>query len=204
MITPPRCTVCSRPLRGDQRSPCEECRGEPRFYRRGKAIALYTGMLKELLHTVKYDFRPELADALGSLLAVGLENDPLGDDIDLIIPAPLHPEKQQSRGYNQAQLLAVPVTKALEKPLAIGVLVKVKPTKSQSGLSRKERKTNISGVFAVTDCLGVAGQKILLIDDIVTTGYTLSECARVLLLAGAKEVSVLTLAIGVIEDNWRI
>ena len=204
LITPPLCEVCSRPIRGKEISPCAECRREPRFYRRGRAVALYTGMMRELLHTVKYDFRPELAKAIGSLLAVGIEHLPFFERIDLIIPVPLHTTKVESRGYNQAELMAAPVANSLKKPLHTQALVRIKPTESQSRFGREERKKNIANAFTVVDSPAVAGRNILLIDDIATTGYTLSECARVLLLAGAGEVNVLTAAIGVLEENWRI
>ncbi|HHU50621.1 MAG TPA: ComF family protein [Firmicutes bacterium] len=203
IITPPLCEVCSRPVRGDESSPCAECRREPRFYRRGKAVFLYTGMMREILHAAKYDFRPELATAIGTLLAVGVEDIPFYDKIDLIIPVPLHPAKVKSRGYNQAELIAAPVAVSLRKPLQIQTLVRNKLTRSQSKCGRAERKKNIANAFTVIDGQAVAGKKILLIDDIATTGYTLSECARMLLLAGAKEVNVLTAAIGVLEENWR-
>ncbi|HEY8345201.1 MAG TPA: ComF family protein [Bacillota bacterium] len=203
IITPPLCAVCSRPVRGDESSPCAECRREPRFYRRGKAVFLYTGMIREILHAVKYDFRPELAAAIGTLMAVGIEGIPFYDKIDLIIPVPLHPAKVRSRGYNQAELMAEPVAVSLGKPLQTRILVRNRPTKSQSECGRAERKKNIANAFTVINGQAVAGKNILLIDDIATTGYTLSECARVLLLAGAKEVNVLTAAIGVLEENWR-
>lgn len=203
IITPPLCEICSRPIRGNEFSPCAECRREPRFYRRGKAVSLYTGMMREILHAAKYDFRPELAKAIGSLLAVGIEHISFFDRIDLIIPVPLHPAKVKSRGYNQAELMAEPVAASLRKPLHTRALVRNKPTESQSRFGRAERKKNIANAFTVIDGQAVAGKNILLIDDIATTGYTLSECARVLLLAGAEEVNVLTAAIGVLEENWR-
>src|SRR5690554_1043335 len=184
----------------DLTASCRYCRGEKRHYQRMRAVAVYDGYMREILQAVKYGFRPDLAAAVGSLLAVAVENDPAYDRIDAVVPVPLHPERLADRGYNQGLLLARPVAAALRVPVFDKVLVRTRFTKSQSGLGRRERKANVAGAFLVANCREVAGKRLLLVDDICTTGYTLSECARVLLLAGARRVEGLTAALGAPEE----
>lgn len=203
LIVPPVCLSCGRPVRGEGNdSPCPECRRESRYYSRALAVALYKDFMKELLHSVKFDFRPDLARAVGSLMAVRAENEPGFDEVSAVIPVPLHNGKLRERGYNQARVMAEYVAGTLRRPLLADVLVRIRPTESQSRLGREERQKNVAGAFAVTDCRSVAGKNLLLIDDICTTGYTFSECARVLLLAGALKIQVYAAAVGVLEDTW--
>jgi len=167
------------------------------------AVAVYDGYLRELLLTAKYNFRPDLARGLGTILAVWAENETRVERSEVIVPVPLHPEKLAVRGYNQAELMAEPLAAFLRRPLRSDVLQRVKPTVSQSKLGRRERKENVEGAFLVADCPAVAGKEVLLVDDIRTTGYTLSAAARALLLAGAKKVKALTLAVGVTTEEWK-
>lgn len=204
LLTKPVCCSCNRPLRGKETDPCSQCRTEKRYYEQGMAVAVYDGFMRELLHVAKYNFRPDLARGIGTLLAAWAEHERRLDDIQVIVPVPLHPQKILARGYNQSELMAESLAAVLRRPLLSEVLSWVKPVRSQSKLRRKERKENVKGAFGVIDCLAVAGKKVLLVDDICTTGYTLSEAARVLLLAGATGVKAITAAIGVIEDNWKI
>jgi len=167
------------------------------------AVAVYDGYLRELLLTAKYNFRPDLARGLGTILAVWAENETRLEGSEVIIPVPLHPQKLAARGYNQAELMAGPLTAFLRRPLRCDVLQRIKPTVSQSKLSRRARKENMEGAFSVVNCSAVAGKEVLLIDDIRTTGYTLSAAARALLLAGADRVKVLSLAVGVTTEEWK-
>lgn len=207
LLTPPLCPCCGRPWREREAArrvsltaPCRYCRREKRHYERVQAVAVYEGYMREILQAVKYSFRPDLAAAVGSLLAAGVENDPAYDRIDAVIPVPLHPERLAARGYNQGLLLAKPVAAALRAPVLTETLIRKRFTESQSGLGRRERKANVAGAFLVVNCRAVAGKNLLLVDDICTTGYTLSECARVLSLAGACRVECLTAAIGAPEE----
>ncbi len=199
-LLPPVCPRCGRPGEGNPTAGCRYCRKEKRRYERVKAFTVYGGYSKEILQAVKYNFRPDLARALGSLMAAGMENDPGYDRVEAVIPVPLHRRKLAARGYNQALLLAEPIAAFLRVPLLSDTLVRRRFTESQSGLRRWERKKNVTGAFQVTNCREVAGKSLLLVDDICTTGYTLSECARVLLLAGARRVECVTAALGAPED----
>ena len=201
-ITAPVCSQCDRPLRGGEGDLCRKCQNETHYYEQAMAVAVYTGYLRELLHTAKYNFRPDLARGLGTILAVWAENEIRLEGIELIIPVPLHPQRLAVRGYNQAELMARPLATALRRPLRPELLERVKPTRSQSKLSRRERKENMRGAFLVVNCPAVAGKEILLVDDIRTTGYTLSAAAQALLLAGARRVKVLTIAVGVTPEQW--
>ncbi len=196
-VTKPVCSHCDRPRRGGETEPCRECQSEPRAYEQAMAVAVYAGYLRELLHTAKYSFRPDLARGLGTILAVWAENETRLEEVEVVVPVPLHPQKLATRGYNQAELMAEPLATVLRRPLSADVLQRVKPTVSQSKLSRRERQENTTGAFLVSNCPTVAGKKVLLVDDIRTTGYTLSAAARALLIAGACGVKVLTLAVGV-------
>lgn len=173
------------------------------YFEQAMAVAVYDGYMRELLHSAKYDFRPDLARGLGTILAVWAENEIRLEGIEAVIPVPLHPEKLAVRGYNQAKLMAEPLAAVLRRPLYTGVLQRVKPTVSQSKLSRRARKENTRNAFAVVDCPAVAGKEVLLVDDIRTTGYTLSAAARALLIAGARRVKALTMAVGVTTERWQ-
>lgn len=202
-VAKPVCSRCDRRLRGGKGNLCPECQREPRYYEQAMAVAVYDGYLRELLLTAKYNFRPDLARGLGTILAVWAENETRVERSEVIVPVPLHPEKLAVRGYNQAELMAEPLAAFLRRPLRSDVLQRVKPTVSQSKLGRRERKENVEGAFLVADCPAVAGKEVLLVDDIRTTGYTLSAAARALLLAGAKKVKALTLAVGVTTEEWK-
>lgn len=203
-VTKPVCSRCDRPLRGGERDPCLECQNDTYFYERAMAVAVYDGYMRELLHSAKYDFRPDLARGLGTIFAVWAENETRLEGIDAVIPIPLHPQKLAARGYNQTELMAAPLAAALRRPLYTGVLQRVKPTESQSKLKRRERKENTKNAFAVVNCPAVAGKTILLVDDIRTTGYTLSAAAHALLVAGARGVRALTMAVGVTAERWKL
>lgn len=205
LIFPPTCRFCGRPLKNTETiGTCLECRKDAKYHTYGSAVAVYDGFMKEILRSAKFDYRPDLATAVGGLLALKVESDPKYDRIEAVIPVPLHPRKIALRGYNQALLMARPVAESLRRPLLTDTLVRTRPTESQSRLGRRARRENVSGAFALTDCSAVAGKRLLLIDDICTTGSTLSECARVLLLSGAREVEVLTAAVGVLAEELQI
>ncbi|MBU1997000.1 MAG: hypothetical protein KKF78_07575 [Candidatus Omnitrophica bacterium] len=116
------------------------------------------------------------------------------EQFDLIMPIPLHPARKRERGYNQSFLLASKISKSFNINLNINLLIKVKNTKNQSLLSKKERWTNITDAFKIKNPNAVKNKSILLIDDLLTTGATSSEAAKVLKISGAKTVGVFTLA----------
>ena len=150
----------------------------------------YEGTLRKLIHVFKYGGVKPLGSALGSLLNTAL---PREQQFDIIVPMPLHWRKRLERGFNQSELLARFVARRTGIPLVRG-LQRRKRTDPQAGLTRAQRRTNVSGAFEVRRRRDVEGRHVLLIDDVLTTGATASACAGVLKRAGAKRVTVLTLA----------
>ena len=115
---------------------------------------------------------------------------------DLIIPVPLHWIKEYSRGFNQAELIGRKISDKFNIPLSKTSLKRIRATPSQIGLSLKERTNNVKGAFSARSSQELSGKRILLVDDVMTTGATVNECSRILLQAGAREVFVYTLARG--------
>lgn len=113
---------------------------------------------------------------------------------DIIISVPMHKLKKSIRGYNQSELLAKEIAELMELKFAKNVLIKVKNTEVQSTLTKKQRVENVKNAFSITDNTKIKDKKIILIDDIYTTGSTVNECSRILKNAGAKEICVVTIA----------
>lgn len=204
LVIPPICARCGRPQRLEVNSAplCRQCRETRYYFSKARAVAVYEGSLREILSELKYRYRPELGEALGKLLVEWVKLHPKFPDFKLIIPIPINDRKLEQRGYNQAELLAKPLQKYLGIPLANDIIMREKITESQNALCKEERFQNMQGAFRVVNAERLASAKVLLIDDILTTGATASEAARVLLRAGAAEVSVLTVAVGIIDAQW--
>ena len=117
-------------------------------------------------------------------------------EFDIIISVPVHIWKLQERGYNQSELAAKEIAKFYLVPISINNLIKIKQTENQSKPNRKDRLSNLAGSFKVINDQEILGKKVLLIDDVITTGSTANECSKVLLLAGAKDICVATIATG--------
>jgi ComF family protein len=159
-----------------------------------RSVYHYEGALRELVLKFKYGSRFFLAEEFAKDLAGAFGEHDFFKSCDFIVPVPLNILRRLKRGYNQAELLALELSKILKKPMLKNVLFRSKITKAQFKLSKKEREKNIKGSFYVKESPLIKKKRILLIDDIATTGTTVSECAYVLKKAGAKEVFVLTLA----------
>lgn len=155
------------------------------------ALFVYGGPMAEALRRFKYAGRYELARPLGALLQecawayAGL--------VERVVPLPLHPERLRARGYNQAALLAAPLARELRVPCDVGVLQRVRPTAVQAGLTGAAREANVAGAFRARRRLR-PGVRVLLVDDVRTSGATLRQGAAALRKAGAKEVFTLALA----------
>jgi ComF family protein len=201
------CSVCGERLltpfaleSGADGTRCGLCRRlEPPF---AKAVAYgsYDGHLRELLHLLKYDQMRPAAKVLGRMLAEavgGLESLWTQRPV-AVVPVPLHPRKLRQRGFNQSELIARDFMKLGQgnsgMVLQSRILERRRETQSQIGLTRHQRRENIRGAFAVVRPEEISGREILLVDDVFTTGTTVSECARVLLRAGASNVFVATVA----------
>ncbi len=180
---------------------CGLCqRSQPPF---AKAVAYgsYEGGLRELIHLLKYQKVRPAATVLGRMLAEavnGLESS-WTQRPGLIVPVPLHARKLRQRGFNQSELIVQSAIKhgVLARGnfrLAPGVMERLRETRSQTGLTRHQRRENLRGSFAVITPGEIVGREVLLVDDVFTTGTTVSECSRVLLRAGASKVVVATVA----------
>ena len=175
---------------------CGSCQEELPPYHKAVAYGAYDGELRELIHLLKYDQVHPAASVLGGMLACAIAKLDLRDDIS-IVPVPLHASKRRQRGFNQAELIAQSARKAMRDKrfeLVTNALARVKPTVSQIGLTRHQRRENLRGAFKVAHLSKVSGRELLLVDDVMTTGTTAAECARVLRRAGAKSVWVATVA----------
>jgi ComF family protein len=171
-------------------------------FERAVAYGSYAGELRDLIHVLKFEQVRPAAAVLGRVLAetiADLEKAmPVGTIV--VVPVPLHASKQAQRGFNQAEIIARSALKQLSRPnskrfdLSTGVLRRERNTESQIGLTSHQRRENLRGAFAVSDPARIVNRDILLIDDVYTTGTTASECARVLLRAGAARVWVATVA----------
>ena len=200
-LTTPWCQVCGLPLsfyggdlpRGS--SVCFDCEKEPPLYNKLRTIAFYEPALREAIHLLKYDKKQILSKHLIQLLQAHLPEDLSVTDYDFLLPIPLHTNRYRERGFNQAEQIAQGVAQVWHVPVRTDILVRIRDTDPQSRLSsREERIKNMAGAFEV--CLPdlVQGRKILLIDDIFTTGTTINESLTVLQTANPEFVDVLTLA----------
>ena len=178
---------------------CPICRRLDRPFLRAVAYGSYDGALRELIHLLKYTGVRPAANVLGRMLAgalATLEPD-FGPAPVLVIPVPLYKRKRRGRGFNQAELIARCAVKLVARGralLATDVLLRTRETQSQIGLTSHQRRENMRGAFAVSRTAEVTGRDVVLVDDVYTTGTTVTECAKVLRRAGAKKVWVATVA----------
>jgi ComF family protein len=172
---------------------CGNCQSEPFDFEAARSFAWYDGNLRLLIHLLKFDGYKPLAKPLGRLAAeVAREMSPSG--FDIVLPVPLHRSRQRTRGFNQSALLASNIAREFGLSDTGKDCVRVRNTRPQTGLNAKERHKNVKGAFQVPRPESVKSRRILLVDDVMTTGATANACARALMEAGAKSVSVVTLA----------
>lgn len=191
-ITAPFCERCGSPL-ATSLSSCGQCRKNPLKYIDGiRAASLFkNNPIRPAIHFLKYNNRKAVAAVLGKILADAYQDYDLSADV--IVPVPLHPARLRERGYNQSELLARNIGKILSLPVNTMTLQRVRQTKSQMELGAEERYLNVAGAFTCRDN-ALSGQRVLLIDDVYTTGSTLTACAEALKQRGAAAVWGLTLA----------
>ncbi len=175
---------------------CFECRKHGWPFVRARAAGPYEGVLKDAMHRFKYAGRRNLAPHLARLMAEAARAVPEFTTLDLALPVPLANEKLRRRGFNQAALLAREAGSLLQIPVNGRLLVKDFETSPQAGLPRAARESNLMGAFRVTDSGALRGKNILIIDDVFTTGSTISSAASVVRKAGAGQVFALTAAAG--------
>lgn len=195
---PPFCLKCGGNLKTDEQSrgTCVPCRDRSYHFKRAWSPTIYRGVMEELIHMFKYRNKPQLAKPLSQIMIDFINNYNLHlKGFDILVAVPLHSSKLREREYNQAQLLAQNISKQLQIPICEGNLERWKATKIQSNLSAEERWHNVSGAFRLRNPEDFKDKRVLIIDDLLTTGATCSEIARNLNEAQANSVFALTLAI---------
>jgi ComF family protein len=193
------CEICGERLSdvsASQNQTCPACQEMPPHFVKAAAYAAYDGELRELIHLLKYEQVEPAAGVLGRMLAEAFHKLDLIADSILVVPVPLYRSKRRERGFNQAELIARAALEggALGCEMRTDVLERTRPTVSQIGLTRPQRVENLRGAFRVPHLNRVVGRTVLLVDDVLTTGTTASECARILRKAGAEKVWVVTVA----------
>lgn len=198
-IGPPLCLHCGRPFdpQGQAGPLCAGCRAGQQVLASARSFGLHVGTLREAVNALKFGGRTRIAPPLAHLLAglIGGEPPaalPLAERPQGIVPVPLHPTRRGERGFDQAKLLAQTLAELTGVPLRAGLLVRTRPTRPQIGMSPTERRANVRGAFALRYPLPRGGVRILLVDDVYTTGSTLEECARTLRRGGAEAVHAVT------------
>lgn len=184
------CQICGRPMT-DGREICSGCKAAPPPYEALRSLTRYDGVMRDCVHALKYDNNQSLGEFFSARLTALVRE--AGWAVDLVLPVPLSPDRQAERGYNQSALLARPLALQLGLSYKPFGLTRIRNTPSQVALTAVERRKNVAGAFAALPEV-VAGQRVLLVDDVTTTGSTLLECTRALKLADAKAVYGLTLS----------
>lgn len=188
------CISCRTPFLNpyplDEDGRCALCRSGVRGFDWAACYGAYEGTLRELIHLYKYNRMRPLVKLLGDLLARAL---PREQSFDAVVAVPLHWRRQWERGFNQSELLARSIARRTGLPVLHPVRRR-RATRVQAGLSNARRRENVAGAFVAKKAGAVKGLRILLIDDVMTTGATASACAHALKRAGAQSVALLTLA----------
>ena len=195
-IAPPYCERLGIPVTYDPGPGIlsMEAIADPPAYHRARAAVRYDDIARTLVHAFKYGGRLDLAPTMGRWMATA--GQPLLSEADALVPVPLHWRRQWARRFNQSALLAEIVAKASAVPVTYGALKRVKATPQQVGLSQSARAQNVQGAFRVPPDgkAEVAGRRLILVDDVLTSGATMDACARALLRAGAAQVDALVFA----------
>ena len=212
-LSPTTCASCDAPI-PFKNVFCPECAGSvvrdagagigesdrssggscPGGLERAVAFSLFGGAVAAALRRLKYEERPDLARPLGHLLRRAARDADLAAGADVVVPVPLHPRRLAERGFNQAALLAAEVAGELRAPTAPRALSRARDTPQQAMLDRAGRLNNVTRAFLAIDPARVRGRRVVLVDDVMTTGATLTACAEALLEAGASSVAGLVVA----------
>ena len=190
------CRICGALVMAETKHEfvCEECQRHPPAYEFARSAILYREPSDQLIRDFKFAKATWLCDDLTDLLESAVRAKLPAAEVDVVVPVPLHPSRLHERGYNQSALLAEALAKRLNRRVDGTSLIRTRDTAHQARLSGDERRNNLKGAFAVPNAQFIRGRTVLLIDDVMTTGATLSHCARALLDAGAARVWCATVA----------
>lgn len=202
-IQSPCCTCCGVMFKSREGEDhlCGECINSKRFFGMARAVGMYNQALMAVIHSFKYGQKVGLATPLSILLLNAYHRFWQGRYMDVVVPVPLFGRRQRERGFNQVYLAIRhweyrQWQDVLPKPLRVerGALQRIRSTPPQTGLGRRDRMKNVKGAFVLDMPDNIRKKRILLVDDVFTTGATVNECARVLIKGGAEKVDVLTFA----------
>lgn len=166
---------------------------------RASAFSYYTrgSRIRKIIHKLKYNGIREAGNELGRIYAASLKSSAFLNDIDFILPVPLHPVKERKRGFNQAQCIAEGISEISGLPVLKGALIRIRASDTQTRRSRFDRWMNVDGIFGVSPGYDLTGKHILIVDDVITTGSTIESCASELLKIERVKVSVAAIAVSV-------
>lgn len=186
------CEQCGEPLHTQNREMCLRCSTGRYYFNQLRSFAIYQDPLKTAIQQFKYQRNLGLAEIFARKMADVVAH--TGWHVDLIIPVPLAKSRNWERGYNQSVMLARQLGWIIEKPVNDKVLVRIKETRPQVGLSLAEREINLAGAFKTNKFEIVAGSNLLIVDDVITSGSTMNACAKSLNEAGARSIYGVSLA----------
>lgn len=189
------CLKCGKPLTDPRSEYCSACKTSERLFDSGRTLFIYDDLLKHSLSSLKYENKREYAEYFGDELARRFAAEMRSGGFDAVVPVPVSPDRLRKRGYNQAELIAKRVSLITGIPLRNDILIRVKDTVAQKELGRSARQKNLKKAFKITGNV-VELETIMVIDDIYTTGATISGIAGVLKEAGVKKVCFFTVATG--------
>ena len=193
---PPLCPICGTPYadRTATDHPCEMCLLSPPPFTTARSLGAYTGVLQNMIHRCKYGYDISLGEFLGDMMARFSYPSFDLNGYTMVMPVPLHTKRLRERGFNQSLLLARAIAGRYKLKLDYLSLIRTTPTPPQTTFGRKEREENVKGAFSVARSFRLQEEKVVLVDDVYTTGSTVRECARVLKRSGVASVAVLTLS----------
>ena len=191
----PVCLKCGKEIFDAQKEYCEDCAKRKKSYEYGMALLNYDELTEKIMINIKYHNKREYIKALSKLLVSRYGSEILKLKVDVLLPIPVHKKRLRQRGYNQSALITKEVAKELNLTYVENVLVRNKNTKAQKELSPEQRLANLSAAFACSE-EAKNYSKVLLVDDIYTTGSTIEACTRLLKEKGVSEVYYVSLAIG--------
>ncbi len=205
LIYPNVCLVCGKKIDENKTYTCEKCKDilkytmkrqikvySDMYFTKLLACFEYKGLIRNKILAFKFKNKSYLGNSFAQIMSESLQT--IKDEFDIIIPVPIHFKRYLERGYNQSKILAKQIAKLLDKKCLTNILKKTKNVVPQSTLNHIERQTNVLNTYKISNNLKILNKRILLIDDIFTTGATANECAKVLKMHGAKSVIVATIA----------
>ncbi len=191
IVTPPWCEIC-----GIQNvdGVCDVCATAPPRYGKLRTVAFYDAILQRIIHLYKFEKRRSLAKHLSDMMVNHIPNDCNLKEYDYILPIPIHKNRLRERGFNQSTLIAQGISNEIGIDICTDAIVRSRNTSPQSSLTRDARQTNVVGAFGIKNRNLIRGKRILILDDVFTTGATVNEAVNMLWNEDPIEIDVLTLA----------